>query len=118
MAKSGAEGNYRKLCDRTVSETHEQLAIKLPRRTLQDRLKTLVEDMTITREGQVRPTKYRLAKDVPSAAETLDALPLSDEGRVALVRVSQNISARNPTGYNQAILAEYAPNKHATCPMS
>jgi len=95
----------------SVSEIHEQLAIKVPRRTLQDRLKTLVEDMTITREGRVRSTKYRLAKDAPSSAETLDALPLSDEGHLALERVSQNISARNPTGYNQAFLDEYAPNK-------
>ena len=95
----------------SVSEIHEQLAIKVPRRTLQDRLKTLVEDMTITREGRVRSTKYRLTKGAPSAAENLDALPLSDEGHVALERVSQNISARNPTGYNQAFLDEYAPNK-------
>ena len=95
----------------SVSEIHEQLTIKVPRRTLQNRLKTLVEDMTITREGQVRSTKYRLAKDAPSAAKTLDALPLSDAGRAALERVSQNISARNPTGYNQTFLDEYAPNK-------
>lgn len=95
----------------STSEIHEQLTIKVPRRTLQDRLKTLVEDMTIVREGQVRSTKYRLARNAPSAAETLDALPLSDAGRAALKHVSQNISTRNPTGYNQAFLDEYTPNK-------
>ena len=95
----------------SVSEIHEQLTIKVPRRTLQDRLKSLVEDMTITREGQVRSTKYRLAKDAPNTAGTSDTLPLSDGGRAALERVSQNISTRNPTGYNQAFLDDYAPNK-------
>ncbi len=95
----------------SVSEIHDPLTIRVPRRTLQNRLKSLVEDMTITREGQVRSTKYRLAEDAPIAAETPDALPLSDAGRAALERVSQNISARNPTGYNQAFLDDYAPNE-------
>lgn len=95
----------------SVSEIHDQLTIKVPRRTLQDRLKTLVEDKTVTREGQVRSTKYRLAEGAPIAPETSDALPLSIEGRAALTNVSQNIAARNPAGYNQIFLEEYAPNK-------
>jgi len=94
----------------SVSEIHNLLAIKVARRTLQNRLKMLVEDMTITREGQVRSTKYRLAKDPPNTTETSDTLPLSVAGRAALERVSQNTSARNPTGYNQTFLEEYAPN--------
>ena len=95
----------------SVSQIHDLLAIKAPRRTLQSRLKRLVEDMTIIREGQVRSTKYRLVKDAPNTAETSDTLPLSVAGREALERVSQNISARNPTGYNQTFLEAYAPNK-------
>lgn len=91
----------------SVSEIHDLLAIKVARRTLQSRLKMLVEDMTITREGQVRSTKYRLVE----GAETSDMLPLSDAGNAALKRVTQNISARNPTGYNQTFLEEYEPNK-------
>lgn len=95
----------------SISEINDQLTIKVPRRTLQDRLKTLVEDKTVTREGQVRSTKYRLVGDASITPEASNATPLSDEGRVALERVSQNISARNPTGYNQTFLEEYAPNK-------
>lgn len=92
----------------SVSEIHDLLAIKVARRTLQSRLKMLVEDMTITREGQVRSTKYRLVEGVPNAEETF---PLSDAGSAALGRVSQNIATRNPTGYNQTFLEDYAPNK-------
>lgn len=95
----------------SVSEIHNLLAIKVARRTLQNRLKMLVEDMTITREGQVRSTKYRLAEDAPITTETSDALPLSDEGRAALAHVSQNIAARNPTGYSGVFLEDYTPNK-------
>lgn len=94
----------------SAAEIHGQLTLKIPRRTLQARLKTLVEDGTVTRQGQVRSTKYRLAAHASAPPQTSAALPLSDQGRSALAYVSQNIAARNPTGYNQTFLEEYAPN--------
>jgi hypothetical protein len=95
----------------SASEIHDQLTLKPPRRTLQARLKTLVENGTVTRQGQVRSTKYHLAEPASIAPPISGTLPLSDQGRRALAYVSQNIAARNPTGYSQTFLESYAPNK-------
>ncbi|MEP2715359.1 Fic family protein [Pseudophaeobacter sp.] len=101
----------------SLSDIHEMLTIQVPRRTLQSRLKTLVENKVVIREGQVRSTKYRLVSTSSDAPETPSApLPLSDAGRAALAQVSQNIAARNPAGYNQTFLTNYVPNESRYLP--
>ena len=96
----------------SLSQIHDQLTIPVPKRTLQSRLKTLVENRTLIREGRVRSTKYRLTSASTGTPETTpDALPLTAAARAALARVSQNIAARRPAGYNQSFLEDYRPNK-------
>lgn len=96
----------------SLSQIHDQLTIPVPKRTLQSRLKTLVENKTLIREGRVRSTKYRLTAASTGTSETTpDAVPLTDAARAALARVSQNLTARRPAGYNQSFLEDYQPNK-------
>jgi Fic/DOC family protein len=96
----------------------------VPKRTLQYRLKYLVDAGRLVKEGDDRWAKYRLpaaapavavekpAAVAPMAAEKApEEVPLSPAGKEIRTYVSQSISARKPIGYNREFLNSYRPNE-------
>lgn len=94
----------------------------MSRRTLQRRLAALVDDGTILKRGVGRGTRYlpldrqetprpaRLgAAEPPAAAEPY--VPLSGEGEEILRYVRSPRTARQPVGYERALLTAYRPNR-------
>ena len=114
----------------SIEEIAAALKIELPRRTLQRRVATLVEQGRLVREGRARASRYHLPerKGRMDKAETTDgiqlvdevevSLPLSDEGRVILRAVSGPIQSRQPVGYNREFLDDYRPNHSFYLPES
>lgn len=90
-----------------------------PRRTLQYRLKHLVDASRLVREGEKRWTVYRIAsaEDKHAGAEERndreDVIPLSAKGAEIRSTVRQPIERRKPVGYNRGFLASYRPNESA-----
>ena len=93
----------------------------LPFRTLQYRLKSLVEAGRLVKEGLGRGSRYRL----PATAEGVEARETgADAGDDALIPLSKDsvairnhlrlpIAARNPVGYERGFLDSYRPNESA-----
>jgi hypothetical protein len=94
-----------------------------PRRTLQYRLKSLVDVGRIVAEGEGRGAKYLIParakapamavekRPVNKEAEAEEAVPLSAASQEIRRHVSQPITARKPVGYNREFLDSYQPNK-------
>jgi hypothetical protein len=88
-------------------------------RTLQFRLRNLVNAGRLVTEGVGRALKYRLSSEVSStqatraeaAQEEATVVPISAAGREVLRCVSRPVTARTPVGYNRAFLDEYRPNE-------
>jgi hypothetical protein len=100
----------------------------VPKRTLQYRLKYLVDARRLVKEGDDRWAKYRLPAEeeeearnlaadkpaaVPAAAEKTEeeAVPLSPASRKMRTYLSQSVNARKPVGYNREFLDSYRPNE-------
>ena len=93
----------------------------LPFRTLQYRLKSLVEAGRLVKEGQGRGSRYRL----PAKAERAEAQEaVVDAGDDAFIPLSEGsveirnylrlpIAARNPVGHDRGFLDSYRPNESA-----
>lgn len=91
-----------------------------PRRTLQYRLKYLVDDRRLVMKGKGRWARY----SVPEVVETVGAatgrgeahaegealLPLSAAGNEIQELVRKPVEARKPVGYNRAFMNSYRPN--------
>ncbi|WP_299784580.1 Fic family protein [uncultured Roseobacter sp.] len=92
-------------------EIEAALAPAPPRRTLQARLKALVEAGSIIREGAARAAKYRLSD---GQAEATGAIPLSAAAAALRAHVQQPLTARRPVGYDATLLETYDP---ATAPL-
>jgi len=111
----------------SVAEITEALKPPVPRRTLQYRLKSLVDAGRIVAEGEGRGTKYRLpavarekatvphreqAPASPAAAAAADeGVPLSAASKEIRQYLGQPVTARKPVGYNRELLDSYRPNK-------
>jgi Fic family protein len=90
----------------------------VPRRTLQYRLKHLVDAGRVVQEGEGRATKYRVLPNpavaaAPVPAEGEEAVPLSPASVEVRRYLSQPIAARKPVGYNREFLDSYKPNVSA-----
>lgn len=110
---------------RSEGVTAQQIADALleppPRRTLQYRLKSLVDDRRLVMEGEGRWARYRVpgtaeaagmaAGSAEARAEDEALLPLSAAGREIQAYVRQPPEARRPAGYNRAFLDSYRPNE-------
>jgi hypothetical protein len=93
----------------------------VPKRTLQYRLKFLVDVGRLVKEGDDRWAKYRLPAAKAKAGrasvsfsaekEKDDAVPLSSASKEIRGHLSQSVSARKPVGYNREFLSSYQPNK-------
>lgn len=99
-------------------EINETLGGQIPLRTLQYRLKYLVENNRLVMEGSGRWAKYRSIENVVAqnldAAEELDhferIIPVSKDSKKVLAYVRQEPEARKPVGYNRNFLDAYRPN--------
>ncbi|MDR6197392.1 Fic family protein [Siphonobacter sp. SORGH_AS_0500] len=84
-------------------------------RTLQRRLEKLKEEGLVVASGKGRAITYQvaasIASEVPNAQLNLTAdIPLSEEGRGLLQKLSLPQHLRRPVGYNAAFLTDYRPN--------
>lgn len=101
----------------TSAEIEDALGKRVPRRTLQYRLKRLVEGGRLVREGGDRAARYRTPEAaalpaVPAAAvEAESAIALSRDGEQIRARVRQPVTARTPVGYNRNFLEAYRPGE-------
>ena len=100
----------------SLGDVADVLEPRLPVRTLQYRLKYLVDAGRLLKEGDGRWAKYRLpppqsAGVVPAAeAEGEEAVPLSPASIAIRRYLSQALAARRPVGYNRQFLDSYRPN--------
>jgi len=87
-----------------------------PRRTLQARIKKLVDDGRLVRRGERRGARYFITGEVPGelkpsvAPETGPFVPLSRAGKEIQKLVSRPVQMREPVGYDDTFLEEYSPN--------
>jgi hypothetical protein len=111
----------------SLSDVAAALPEKLADRTLQYRLKYLVEKGRLVTEGEGRRwTRYRLppaaeprsltadkpAADAAAVEKTEEAaVPLSPASKEIRVYLSQPVNARKPVGYNREFLDSYRPNE-------
>jgi DNA-binding transcriptional ArsR family regulator len=100
----------------TSAEIGDVLGEQVPRRTLQFRLKRLVDDGRVLREGEGRWARYSApgaarAPAQPEAAADEAAVRLSPESQEIRVYLRQPLAARKPVGYNREFLNAYRPGE-------
>nr|WP_231708541.1 Fic family protein [Sphingomonas populi] len=98
----------------SVAQIAAALGERLPRRTLQYHLRSLVRAGRLRLAGAGRAARYHLAGGGDADAAGLSAdgiIPLSPEGGVLLAYVRQPVAARQPIGYDRAFLDGYRPNE-------
>lgn len=109
----------------TAPEIADALDAALPRRTLQYRLKALVDDQRLARRGTGRWARYRVPRvidlSVPKmsgeAVGSMDLVrlsvvfALSEAGEDIRARIRQPLTSREPVGYDRDFLASYRPNQ-------
>ena len=91
----------------SISQLEGALAWKTPRRTLNRRLNTLLEEGKLIAVGKGRGRRYLLPA---SPTPVLEALRLSPEAKVIQARVTRPLFDRQPVGYRRALLKTYEPN--------
>jgi hypothetical protein len=104
----------------TAQQVADALDSVPPRRTLQYRLKSLVDSKRLVMEGAGRGARYllpRIEAAVGTAAGSADVrregeglLPLSKQAAEIQAYVRRPPEARKPVGYNRAFLDSYRPN--------
>ena len=102
----------------SISGIAEELSEDIPHRTLQRRLRQLVNEEQLQITGKGRGTKYRPVKtDVPKEVDpkqqkeaSNEFIVFSNEGRKVQGCVRQEVSVRRPVGYNRDFLDRYQPN--------
>jgi Fic family protein len=131
MAKSSSEANFSAILD-AVGVNPDGISVRdllvvlqpaPPKRTLQFRLRRLVEKGRLVAQGNGSARKYLLPKPLP---ETLGVPPegqalevsdcIHDLGTVALEiqdLVNRPLSRRTPVGYQPQFLLDYQPNRTA-----
>src|SRR5438093_439906 len=90
----------------TAQQIAQKLGDGLPLRTLQYRLKYLVDVGRLARQGQGRWARYHLPREDavagPEQMEGGNVVPLSKEGAEIRAHLGQPVEARHPAGYNRA----------------
>lgn len=105
----------------TAPQIADALRSAPPLRTLQYRLKALVDDGRLIREGSGRWARYRLPRDISlSGRATFEPLRtgarlsigilLSEAAKEIRNYVRQPTAAREPVGYDRTFLHRYRPN--------
>ncbi len=114
----------------TMQDIAGALEAALPRRTLQYRVKTLVDNERLAMEGSARWARYRAPRAMLSESPHFSVLaepqhlfagaaperpeaaaqPLSEAGAEILEYVRRPVTAREPVGYEPTFLFSYRPN--------
>lgn len=99
-----------------ISDIIGILPQKLPYRSLQRRLESLVSQKRLLLEGWGRGSRYRLPQiATPSAPvevpRAVAQLPVSSEGEEVRAAVRTPIHERQPVGYRRDFLESYRPNE-------
>ena len=106
----------------TVGQVHDALKIPPPRRTLQYRIRSLVDSGRLIMEGAGRGACYKAPRVVslqgqatagtPTVSARLGVLPpLSEAGAEIRQHVCRPLQARDPVGYEREFLDAYQPNE-------
>ncbi len=107
----------------SLVEIARTLAGDIPRRTLQYRLKYLVDKGRLVPEGEKRWMRYRVpetgaarqrAATDANAHEAVATVPISPSGKDIQKYVRQPLTARKPVGYDRAFLDAYRPTSART----
>ena len=103
-----------------IQDIQRELEEDIARRTLQYRLKHLVDEGCLVKAGEKRGAKYMppSAEREGKAPEALEeelagAIPISKRAAEIQEYVRKPIQSRNPVGYKRAFLDEYRPNDTA-----
>lgn len=83
----------------------------LSRRTIQRRLRSLIDAGRVERLGAGRSTKYQVSVDESKATAQGSALQLTDDGVRARRLVQRPLTEREPVSYNHDFLESYRPNQ-------
>lgn len=102
----------------TAQQIADELGRAPPRRTLQYRLKYLVDDRRLFMEGEGRWARYRVPRVETAAGAAAGRgeaagealLPLSRPGADIQEYIRRPPEVRKPVGYNRAFLDSYRPN--------
>ena len=105
----------------TAQQINDALESAPPRRTLQYRLKSLVDSRRLIMESTGRWTRYRVSREVsvtgravtgsPTVSVRAEVLPpLSDSSAEIQGYVRRPLTARKPIGYARTFLDSYRPN--------
>ena len=104
----------------TAPQIADALNVALPLRTLQYRLKALVDDKRLIRDGSGRWTRYRFPEVVRLSGQPIGVTasigrawlmpPLSEAGEKIRGYVRQPSAGREPVGYDRNFLDCYRPN--------
>jgi hypothetical protein len=101
----------------SAQEILRALAVSIPLRTLQYRLKSLVTRNRLIMDGEGRWARYRMPDAAIGAPAREDAdesvIPLSEAGTAIRDYVRQAPEARKPVGYDRKFLDRYRPNVSA-----
>lgn len=95
----------------SAAQIAEALVNPGARRTLQYRLRALVDAGRLQLTGDGRAARYHLVGEAVPQAEAADIVPLSPEGQALLAYVRQPVAMRQPVGYDRAFLDSYRPNE-------
>ena len=98
----------------SVAQIADALAEPGARRTLQYRLRALVNSGRLRLTGDGRAARYYIGNVKPPAptaeSEGASIVPLTADGEKVRAYVRQPIAARRPVGYDRAFLDKYRPN--------
>jgi len=95
----------------SAAQITEVLAAPGARRTLQYRLRALVDAGRLRLAGDGRAARYHLVGDFVAEPDAPDIVPMSAEGHAVLAYVRQPVAARLPVGYDRRFLDGYRPNE-------
>ncbi len=99
----------------SLGDITDALKPKLASRTLQYRLRSLVDAGRLIKEGAGRWAKYRLPPAQPGAGEgapgAAEAVPLSSGSAEISRYLGQPVTARKLVGYKREFLDSYRPNE-------
>ena len=104
-----------------IQDIQDELEEEIARRTLQYRLKHLVDEGRLAKEGDRRWARYLLPAAAKCRVKTseiseegpVDEVPLSQQAAQIREHVCAPLSARKPVGYQRAFLDAYRPNDTA-----
>lgn len=81
------------------------------RRTLQYRLRALVDAGRLRLTGDGRAARYHHGDEIIVQPDPADIVPISAEGSAVLAYVRQPVAVRQPVGYERSFLDRYRPNE-------